>query len=233
MSRGNTNHPGPKFRRKQIRMQFSKSLLFTAVALLGSVAMQAAPVIPSTTISVGNLTFSNFSCLLSSSGTTFLPASCNDVTVRTITVPGMGIEFDAANFLAADNSAVDLRINYTVSSTTPISVVGLNFQPIIFGQAVSSVTEQVWSGVTVVGSTSVQVGASVNNVMTSFITLNGGYTTLNIQKDINLSALRANTSAQESFVQQTFATPEPGTTALLGGGLMMLGLAMRRRFSNN
>jgi hypothetical protein len=27
------------------------------------------------------------------------------------------------------------------------------------------------------------------------------------------------------------SAPEPGTTALMGGGLMLFGLAMRRRFS--
>jgi len=217
-------------------MQFSKSLLFTAVALLAPIAMQADPISPSPTLSIDGLTFSNFTCNIFSSGTIYLPTSCAGVAVSTITLPGIGIEFDASNFLAGNASANDIRINYTVTSTAPITTVGLDFNAIYAGLAVSSVTEELDNTIgTNVGFMSVSVGAAAlggSNVLSSSVAVNGSYTTLNIQKDINLTAT-SNSSTQESYIQQTFSTaaPEPGTTALMGGGLMLFGLALRGRFA--
>jgi hypothetical protein len=82
----------------------------------------------------------------------------------------------------------------------------------------------------------VQVGSSLFGrpaILSDNIALNGGYTTLNVSKDINLTSL-TNSSTQFSYVDQTFtlsSAPEPGTSALMGGGLMLFGLVLRRRFS--
>jgi hypothetical protein len=217
-------------------MQFSKSFLFTALALVAPIAMQANLIVPSPTLNVGGLTFSNFTCSIMSSGSIVLPLNCGGIAVNTITTPGVGIEFDASNFLAGNNSANDIRINYTVTSPTPITTVGLDFNAIYAGLAVSSVTEELDNtGGTQVGFMSVSVGAAAlggSNLLWSSTSVNGSYTTLNIQKDINLTAT-ANSSAQESYIQQVFVTaaPEPGSTALMGAGLMLCGLALRRRFS--
>jgi hypothetical protein len=219
-------------------MQISKSFLLTVVALIAPLAMQATAIAPSPTVSVGGLTFSNFSCSIMSSGTIYLPATCADVAVNTITMPGVGIEFDASNFLAGNSSANDIRINYTVTAKTPITTVGLNFNAIYAGLAVSSVTEEIDNTLgTDVAFMSVSVGAAGlggSNVLSDSVAVNGSYTTLNVQKDINLTAT-ANSSTQESYIQQTFVTaaPEPATTALMGGGLVLFGLTMRRRFSNS
>jgi len=224
-------------------MQFSKSLLFTAVALIAPLAIEASPISPSPTLSIDGLTFSNFTCSTMSSGTIVSPGcaaspSSSGVAVSTITIPGIGIEFGASNFLAADSSVNDLRINYTVTaSASAITAVGLYFDAIYAGQAVSSVTETLYDtfGNEITQAT-VQVGSAVFGspaILSDTIALNGAYTTLNVTKDINLMAL-ANSSTQFSYVDQTFnlsAAPEPGTSALMGGGLTLFGLVLRRRFS--
>jgi hypothetical protein len=225
-------------------MQFSKSLLFTAVALIAPLAIEASPISPSPTLSIDGLTFSNFTCNVISTvgaGGMVSPTSClagagtSGIAVNTITFPGIGVEFDSSGFMAANASQEDIRINYTVTSAAPITTIGLDFNASIAGQAVSSVTETVDNSVGgFITQASVNVGSvdfGSDNILSTNIALNGGYTTLNVQKDINLTAT-ADSSAQGSFIQQTFSTvPEPGTTALMGGGLMLFGLILRKRFS--
>jgi hypothetical protein len=224
-------------------MQFSKSILFTAAALIAPLAMQAAIISPSPTLNIGGLTFSNFTCSTLSNGPVVSPtclasAGSSGVAVSTITIPGVGIEIGASNFLAGNGSINDVRINYTVTASVgAITAIGLYFQPIYGGDAVSSVTEAIFDiNGNLVTQASVQVAsASLGgaNDTSDVIALNGAYTTLNVVKDINVTAL-ANSSTQFSYVLQTFtmaSAPEPATSALMGGGLILFGLAMRSRFN--
>ncbi len=224
-------------------MQFSKSILLTAAAFLAPFAMQADSISPSPTLSLDGLTFSNFTCSTLSSGAIVSPGctasqSSSGIAVSTITIPGIGIEFGASNFLAANGAVNDIRINYTVTaSASAITAVGLYFNAIYAGDAVSSVTETIYNTLgTEITQATVQVGSSLFGspaILSDNIALNGGYTTLNVSKDINLTSL-TNSSTQFSYVDQTFtlsSAPEPGTSALMGGGLMLFGLVLRRRFS--
>jgi hypothetical protein len=204
-------------------MQFSKSILIAAVAAFMPLAGYADPITPSPTLAIDGLTFDNFTCSLAGTGS---PTACSQINVNTITSPAVGIQI-TSGFAAAPGSFTDATITYDLSSITGINNVGLSFNGFFLGQAISSVTEQVFSGSTLVGSAVVSCSSAGCN-QTDFITLNAYYTNLHIEKDINVTGFDGVAGA--SIIDQTFtASPEPSSTALLGGGLLMAAAALRRR----
>ena len=209
-------------------MRFSKSILVAAVSVMAPLMSHATPVQTDPTLSIGDLTFNQFSCNVSSGGDSIL-TGCGQIDVSTITHPGTGIQF-SSGFTALGVGFDDAVINYHVSSTTGIGQVGLDFNGYFFDRAISAVTESVFdSKGQQVGFAKVACGAAgAGCTLTDNIALNGFYDDLYITKDINVTAL--NGVAQISYVDQTFAAaPEPSSIALLGSGLLACGAGLLRR----
>ena len=211
-------------------MQFSKSILIAAVAVLSPLASQASSVTSNPTLSVAGLTFNDFSCSMTKGGIFATPNSCGKINVNTITSPGNGIQI-SSGFNAALGSFDDAVINYSVSSNAPINTVGLDFNGTFEGMAISSVTETVFSGGRQVGFAQVSC-STFGCSRTDTISLDGPYSSLNIQKDIYVGAALG--VAQTSIIDQTFGTdaaptPEPSSMALFGSGLIGAAMLFRRK----
>lgn len=206
---------------------------FLAAALLGGalslLAVGTASATPINTaglsITVGDKTFSNFTCNIIGGGL-FGPATCGTIDVTGIATDPLGLRFQSG-FAATSNSNVDVLLGYKVTVNNPsqkINAIDLLFNGSFFGLAVTSVTETAFSGATPVGQVSVS-----NPPLKLFDTmpLTGAFSTLNIMKDILLLAGNGGLGTI-SFIDQRFhQVPEPGTLALVG--LVLVGLGVSRK----
>lgn len=214
-------------------MRISKAILLSAATLMLPFLGQATSVQSDPTLMIGGMTFNDFSCNVTHQGVAG-PRGCGNIAVSTITHPGTGIQF-SSGFAAGSLGFVsfdDATINYHVNSTAGIDTVGLDFNGTFYGYAVSSVTESVFnSDGAMVGFASVACGPdalSVGCKRTDNIKLNGTYTDLYIQKDINVGSWAG--LAQISYIDQTFSNaPEPSSFAMLGAGLLGAAGLLRRR----
>ncbi|HEX4170005.1 MAG TPA: PEP-CTERM sorting domain-containing protein [Bryobacteraceae bacterium] len=211
-------------------MRFTKSLLIAAVTLLAPFISHASPVLVTSdpTLSIGGMTFNDFTCSITKGGFIATPSNCSQIKVGTITTPGTGIEFNSG-FSAAFGSFDDAVLSYKVSSDTGISNIGLNFDGDFLGLAVSSVVETVFSGGTEVGQATVSCSPFGCNDSDT-ISLNGSYNNLSVEKDIYVGASYIGI-ATDSIIDQTFdaSAPEPSSFMLLGTAFLGVGGLIRRR----
>lgn len=200
-----------------------------AASALLAVGTAAADPITTTglTVVVGDKTFSNFTCSITSGGTTS-PTLCSQINVAGIFTDPLGLRF-SSGFTASSSSFIDVLIGYDVTVTDPalkISAIDLAFNGTqLFGLPIVSVTETAFSGATIVGNTFVAAPSPLQ----ATVALSGTFSSLSISKDIVISS-GVGEAGTISFIDQRFhQVPEPGTLGLAGLVLLALGASRIKR----
>lgn len=219
---------------------FSCALVATATLLFApptaSATLLSAIISGSGTVTVGNLTFSNFSY----SATGDMPADAAvNVLPYTDAFGNSGLKFTGAFLDFFGGSGSDALIEFKVTENDPNSLLTgatLGGNPtVIGGNGIASVTETF---------TPLDTGLQLNIYAVQPGNLNkpfdagsfaNSYTQVGVQKDVlTFSAPAGGGIPTLSFITQTFVEthnpiPEPSTFALLGSGLIGFLIYRRRR----
>jgi len=215
-----------------------------AVWLLGAGTPAAKAVflsdllVPGATLTVGDLTFSNFSYQPPDGP----PAPIN-VTVTPFTdgFGNQGIQIGGgfSQLIPPEVNPLDVRLAYTVTSTVGLTDIHLSGNPAISPIGATGAVVVTESVTPAGGATLAPIqiyainnisGQPVTQAADQLIFANGPYTSLDITKDILLTSGTGIPSI--SFINQTFSVPEPGSVILMGlGCLGMVGYGLKRRQS--
>jgi hypothetical protein len=219
-----------------------KRTTFHALAGLAAMALAtggayATPISPSPTLTVGALTFSDFSTSITGEGS-YSPTMASGIAVSTLMTGLPGIEFTGDFDAFGSGSSGDVALDYSVmaSSGTKIDDVwlGLGGATLVGSGANVTVTECAYADAAhtmLLGGNCLSV-YDPPPVLTDELSLGGDYSTVYITKDISYNAgtCTASCNAALSIIDQRFSTvPEPGTLALFGGSLLGCALFVGRR----
>lgn len=210
---------------------------FIGVVLsMGLAASGAWADMPTSPLTVGDKTFTNFTCTITYFHQEALPSACAQIAVLadTDSYGNLGIDF-AGNFNAYNTALygegiVDILIGYTVTAPSAlITDLHMVFNGAVTGLGATHVAETVNAGAGIIAQ--IDVG---NPLLETGVVLNGGpYTFLNVRKDIELSAGTVlDGSATMSDIGQYFSqttVPEPASILLFGTLLLGCGALLRKR----
>lgn len=214
--------------------------MLTALVGLGGPAITTARaeflsdlLVSGATLTSGDLTFSNFTYQPPTGPP--LPTAVT-VTAYTDGSGFQGIQIGGA-FANTTATPVDVRIGYTVtdSAGAVISDIHMDGNPTITppgGAGSAIVTESVFAGPTLVATGQINSTSPPGSQSTTLgFVPPGPYSTLNVTKDILLIGSDSST-ASLSFVDQTFSVvPEPTSFVMMGLGVGIGGLMLRRRMA--